>query len=212
MSLSFFVFNALPADARNCVTVSDSWPAEEYKDIDSSNFLKWFETHAPGGDDPEKFEAAKKKVNRIARDNARTPVQWSSGHEAGFTTGKPWMRVNDNYTEVNVEDEEKDSESVLHFWRKCIETRKQHPQLFGRGDFVDLDFENPHTISYIKKSREKGSTQQAYVVCNFSQTQQAINVPDELKDKKLEILLATEPSNASKDKLNAYEGRVYLSQ
>ena len=61
---------------------------------------------------------------KMSRDNARTPMQWSGGKNAGFTLGTPWLKVNSNYPEINVENQEKDSNSVLNYYRKLVALRK----------------------------------------------------------------------------------------
>ena len=69
-----------------------------------------------------------------SRDHARTPMQWSSDENAGFSTGKPWIEVNPNYKTINVEAEEKNENSVLNFFKKMIALRHEHPA-FVYGDF-----------------------------------------------------------------------------
>jgi oligo-1,6-glucosidase len=64
-------------------------------------------------------------IQRTSRDNARTPMQWTAGENAGFTTGKPWLKVNGNHTEVNVEREETREDGPLAFWKRMIALRKQ---------------------------------------------------------------------------------------
>ena len=70
-----------------------------------------------------------KMIQRTSRDNGRTPMQWSKEKNAGFSTGKPWLKVNGNYTEVNVETERADPNGVLAFWKQMISLRKTHPVL-----------------------------------------------------------------------------------
>lgn len=69
-----------------------------------------------------------------ARDNARTCMQWSAADNAGFTTGKPWFHVNPNYTQINVEAEESDPDSLLNYYRKVIALRKEYKEtaIYGR--------------------------------------------------------------------------------
>ncbi len=73
-------------------------------------------------------------IKRTSRDNARTPMQWTGGENAGFTNGTPWLRVNENRTEVSVEREEQRDVGVLAFWRRMISLRKSLPALLD-GDF-----------------------------------------------------------------------------
>ena len=75
-----------------------------------------------------------RSVRAKSRDNARTPMQWNAGKNAGFTAGKPWMPVNPNYREVNVENQIRDETSVYSCYKNLIRIRKQHP-VFVDGEF-----------------------------------------------------------------------------
>ena len=70
------------------------------------------------------------------RDNARTPMQWNADKNAGFTTGEPWIKVNPNYTEINVEAQENDPGSVLNYYRALIQLRKDQ-DVIRDGDYRD---------------------------------------------------------------------------
>lgn len=86
-------------------------------------------------------------VNRFSRDNARTPMQWNSGPNAGFTTGKPWLSINENFVTLNVADEEQDKNSVLNFYRTLIELRQNSTALNG-GELEIILEEHPQVIGY----------------------------------------------------------------
>lgn len=90
---------------------------------------------------------AMKVCSRMSRDNARTPVQWTGGENAGFTTGTPWLKVNSDYKEINVESQEKDEASVLNYYRRLIALRKseEYKEVFTYGEFEPA-FENTDTI------------------------------------------------------------------
>ncbi len=91
---------------------------DEYNDI---NTIDQYHTARDAGlTDKEALEAC----SRLSRDNARTPMQWNTQENAGFTTGTPWLKVNDNYTEINVETQDTDPDSVLNYYRKLIALRK----------------------------------------------------------------------------------------
>ena len=79
-----------------------------------------------------------KMANKASRENARTPVQWNSEKNAGFTTGEPWFPVNENYTEVNVEAQEKDPESLLNLVRSVTALRAQEEDLQADAPFEAL--------------------------------------------------------------------------
>src|SRR5699024_5061270 len=77
-------------------------------------------------------------INTKGRDNARRPVAWTSENNGGFTTGTPWLALNPNYTEINVEDTLKDNNSIFYTYQKLIKLRKDNPIVVW-GDFELLD-------------------------------------------------------------------------
>ena len=124
----------------------------------------------PGNE--EKQALARKIMQKKSRDNARTPVQWTSEAHAGFTSadGKPWMRVNDDFKHINAAaqlDNPNPSPgtfSVHAFWKRGLECRKENKDVFVYGDFEMLDFENKKVVAYKRWSKEK-----AFItVLNFS--------------------------------------------
>jgi alpha-glucosidase len=93
-------------------------------------------------------------VHEFSRDSARTPMQWNAEKNAGFTSGKPWLPVHDDYESVNVEVQEKDADSVLNWFRKLAEIRKEYPVL-ETGDFEEILTDDPDLIGYIRKEGEE---------------------------------------------------------
>lgn len=130
---------------------------EEYRDVETLNAYK--EVVEKNGDIPDFI----KSVISNGRDNARTPIQWSSDEQAGFSKGEPWIKVNPNHTEINVADQEEDSESVLNFYRKAIATRKRFTTL-TYGDFELIEEEHPSVFAYKRSDSEA----EFLVVINFS--------------------------------------------
>jgi len=101
---------------------------EDWKDFEAINDYEVLQTmmHLPKG-------IAKKVVQKMTRDQARTPMQWSSKENAGFSSYKPWMVINPNYTLINVEEQLSDSDSILNFTRNCINLYKSDDCLaFGK--------------------------------------------------------------------------------
>lgn len=149
-----------------------SWPAEEYKDIEAMNY--WKKMQERYSHDKKALEEAKWNLQRKSRDNARTPVQWNGGANAGFCdeATTPWMRVNDDYGTVNAEaqrkhsSDEDDQLSVLQFWKRGIENRKANKDVFIYGDFACLDEEHEDVFAY-KRWSEAGDA--FIVVLNFSE-------------------------------------------
>jgi oligo-1,6-glucosidase len=151
----------------------------------------------------ETFLAATAKVSR---DNARTPMQWDSSPEAGFTTGThPWLAVNPNYPQINAADESKDQNSVLNYTRRMIALRAKTPA-FVYGDFQDLDPQHPHVFAY---TRTLGADK--YLVLeNFSSASVPYTLPDGLKAGHL--LLSDYPTHEEQTTtltLAPWESRIY---
>lgn len=92
-------------------------------------------------------EQAMAFVNRFSRDNARTPMQWNASKNAGFTAGKPWLSINENYTKINVEAEENDSQSVLNFYRTLIKLRSEKKPLH-EGNLTVHMAEHEQVLAY----------------------------------------------------------------
>ena len=94
---------------------------------------------------------------KMSRDNARTPMQWSGGKNAGFTLGTPWLKVNSNYPEINVENQEKDSNSVLNYYRKLVALRKSpaYREVFTYGRFVPAYEDTESVMAYYHVEEKK---------------------------------------------------------
>lgn len=116
---------------------------------------------------------------KMSRDNARTPMQWDSSPNAGFTTGTPWLKVNKNYPEINVAAQENDPDSVLNYYRRLTALRKspEYRQLFTYGKFRPA-FENSHRI--LAYYREKDN-QRVLVAANFGREKQHLHLPGTVK-------------------------------
>jgi oligo-1,6-glucosidase len=149
-------------------------------------------------------KAAMEGIQKVGRDNSRTPVHWNAGPHAGFSTVKPWIRVNDTYTEINVEAQQKDPTSVLAFWKRMLKLRKQHADVLIQGNFEVQDYENLATFTYLKEKNGK----KVLVVLNFTDEEQPVDVPETLKHSKLQLLIGT--IDKPGEKLAAWEGRAYL--
>lgn len=178
--------------------VPRDWPIEEYLDINTINYYKNYK-ETVGDKDLDKLLD---QINLLARDNARTPVQWDDTENAGFSTGKPWMSVNPNYKEVNAASQVNDPNSLYNFWKKALEVRKTHKDLFIYGALEILDFDNEKIFSYTKTS----GNSKAYVVLNFSND--AVKFEPLVKDD-LELAISNEELPVE-GTLNAWEGRVYI--
>jgi oligo-1,6-glucosidase len=93
--------------------------------------------------------SALRQVQLTSRDNARTPMQWTAGPHAGFTTGRPWLPVNHDHAQINADAARADTDSVFHHYRQLIALRRQHP-VMALGDFMDLLPEHPSLYAYTR--------------------------------------------------------------
>ena len=116
---------------------------------------------------------------KMSRDNARTPMQWDSSPNAGFTTGTPWLKVNDNYPEINVAAQENDPDSVLNHYRRLTALRKspEYRQLFTYGKFRPAFEKSYRVLAYY---REKDN-QRVLVAANFGREKQHLHLPGAVK-------------------------------
>lgn len=141
----------------------------EYDDISTKN--EYANAIAAGCSEAEALEAC----YRFSRDNARTPMQWDDSANAGFTEGTPWLKVNPNYTRVNVAAQERDENSVLHYYRKLIALRKSedYREVFTYGDVTPLWDTEDDILAYRRSLNGK----EAMVVANFAPTEKCLKDP-----------------------------------
>ncbi len=173
----------------------------EFKDVVTFNNEKLFKKF---GFSEEQYL---KIANKTSRENARTPVQWDSSAYGGFSTTEPWFSVNPNYTEINVEEAEKDPDSILNYYRKLLKVR-QNSELFLYGAFKDLLPKDEKIYCY---ERTLG-TEKALIICSFSDTMCTFRTPGDYDLEKGELLLCNYPDAPAKAHICAlrpYEARVY---
>ena len=144
------------------------------------------------------------KMWRSSRDGARSPVQWDSSPNAGFTTGTPWFYVNQNYPEINVEKQNTDPNSVLNFYRKAISLRKALPVV---KEGIYKEHFHSHPKQYIYSREMEG--QKLLVICAFSDKSQKMKLPKGFDLTTAECILHNYP-RCNSSILRPYETRVYL--
>ncbi|PWJ50482.1 alpha,alpha-phosphotrehalase [Faecalicatena contorta] len=154
------------------------FPLEDYKDVETINMVQ--EKLAAGWS----MEKIMKGIYAKGRDNARTPMQWSAKEYAGFTNGTPWIKVNPNYSEINVEKELSIEESIFSFYQSLIQIRKTY-DIISEGDFKLLAEEDARIFSYVRT----WNGQELYVVGNF--TGEEVVCPSEISKlvKNTDIIL-----------------------
>lgn len=163
-----------------------------YQDV---AFRNRYEERVAGGEDPEVVLSS---MQLLARDNSRTPMQWDGTHAAGFTSGKPWLAVNPNYTDINVAQAEADPSSVLAFYRALIQMRKDHP-IMVYGTYRDLALHDPYL--YIYERELEGEVWRIVLNVHDEPMQTAFVLS---QDK---LLVSNYPDIS--DELRPYEARVY---
>ncbi|TKA28678.1 hypothetical protein B0A50_03005 [Salinomyces thailandicus] len=176
LSGTLYVYQGEELGMRN---LPASVPIEEYKDVESINYYKKMTSLYPN--DAEKEKWARHVLQRKARDHSRTPVQWSAEANAGFCAPEtqPWMVVNSDYKTVNADAQRKfsspESLSVLQFWKRGLQQRKENKDCFIYGDFELLDTQTEAVFAYKRKSKER-----AFVtVLNFTGKEVEWQVPDQ---------------------------------
>jgi oligo-1,6-glucosidase len=175
----------------------------DYRDIWTRNAYR--ELVEDQGMDPQ---AALELAHRKSRDNARTPMQWDDGENAGFTSGTPWIEVNPNYREINVARAIADPQSIFHYYRRLIRLRKANPVVVhGRYALILEDDESIYAFT-----RTLGDDR-LLVILNFTAGTPVFALPDDLPAAGGEVLIANYPVDPAEDlrrlALRPYEARVY---
>ncbi len=172
---------------------------EQYQDIVAKNGYE--KTLNEGGDIKEYMAT----LNFMSRDNGRTPMQWNTSEHAGFTDGTPWLPVNDNYKEINVEVQENDPNSPLNYFRKMVELRKTNPVLIY-GDY-ELVFPDHEKVYAYTRSLED---QKMLILLNFSEDEVQLNLPEGLnKGDVLINNLAEVKKEGNLLNLQAYQAVIF---
>lgn len=175
----------------------------DYRDVESINYYNILKKQGI------KKEEIIKILRSKSRDNSRTPMQWDSTDNSGFTTGKPWINVSKNYKKINVENAIKDKESVFYHYKKLIEIRKTE-DVVPYGDYKILLEAHPNIYGYTR--RYKNET--LLVVNNFYSQEVVLDLSNELDSNSNDIkILLSNYKDSSIDlsdlKLRAYESIVY---
>ena len=149
-----------------------------------------------------------KLANKASRENSRTPVQWNSEKNAGFTDGEPWFPVNDNYREINVADQENDPDSLLNFYRKLIAFRKANKVVLY-GDYYEHYKKDKQFYVYERNYLNK----KLLVICSFSKDQRRFDAPGGVSLKNGVLVFCNYEMNqivSNGFTARPYELRVYL--
>lgn len=144
-----------------------------------------------------------KSIYAKGRDNARTPMQWDDSANAGFTTGTPWIKVNDNYGKINAKSQVDDPDSIFSCYKKLVQLRKDYP-VFVDGKFTLLLEDDENIFAYSRKNEEKTMI----VVCNFFDKE--IPMPLAKECEGMEVLISNYKDTSDMSVLRPYEARMYI--
>ena len=193
-----FMLRGLPFIYQGQELGMENVPFKSIDEVDDISTLDEYKVALDAGLAPD---AALKTVARRSRDNARTPMQWSDGKNAGFTTGTSWLRVNPNYTAINVEKEAQDPDSVLNFYKKLIALRKdpEYKETVVYGALEPFMEERHNLMAYYRKWDKT-----LLVVGNYQWDEQEIELPGACK----KVLINNYPDvviDGNKIKLHGYQ-------
>ena len=143
------------------------------------------------------------QIRRVGRDNSRTPMQWNKSKNAGFTDFHPWIKINENYTEINVEESERDVNSILNYYKKITKLRRSSDVL-NYGSFSEILEEDNQVFAFYREY----NGEKILVLLNFTDEISKVNITSEidtLSDGNYEILLSNYNRVKIEFKLEAYE-------
>ena len=176
---------------------------DDYRDIQTLNLYR--EMVDEKGLSPEELMPI---VHAKSRDNARTPMQWHAGPNAGFTTGTPWIKVNPNYTEINVEQSLADPNSVFYYYRELIQLRKANPVIVHGA--YDLLLDDDEAIYAFTRTL---AHDRLLIILNFTGDTPVFSLPGDLKFSGKALLISNYPVDEAQPlramTLRPYEARVY---
>lgn len=180
---------------------------EDYRDISAINRYK--EEVEVKGRDKDSFMDY---LHELSRDNARTPMQWDSSQNAGFTDPevKTWIKVNPRYKEINVKSQINDQNSIFNYYRTLINIRKENDiVVYGKYDLILEDDEEIY--AYTRTLDDK----KLLIICNFTLNRPTFCLPEDIKYSSFKKVISNydkSDDGIEKIKLDPYECRVYMLQ
>ena len=168
---------------------------DDYNDVETLN--SWNEAQSNSEDMTEFL----KKVHTTSRDNARTPMQWNDEKNAGFSINDPWLKVNSNYPQINVEDQEKNPNSILNYYRSMISFRKHHKTLVY-GDYECLDISNKTVFAYRRWDQDA----EYLIILNFSEEEITWNAHS--NESKYQLIISNIEETTSNFTLKPWQSKI----
>lgn len=188
-----FIFQGEEIGMTNCKFKRDEW-----RDYEAKHDYEVLQSmmHLPA-------KVAEAIINKMTRDHARTPMQWDNSSNAGFSDVKPWIKVNENYTQISVMDQLMKQNSILGFYKLMIDLYHQHP-VFANGQYYELCEKHPKVIAY----RRFDETENLAVFINLSKSETPIYFPEEMADAAILLSNYTDTRLSVEVKLRPYEAFV----
>ncbi len=170
---------------------------ENYADVSSINNFNSYHLK-------ESIEKRLKRIHLSSRDSSRTPMQWTADKYAGFSTHEPWFYVNRNHVYVNVDEEEHNESSLLNFYRKCLQIRKNSKTLIY-GKYKEYFPKDPYIYMY-----ERSLEGMHYlIICSFAKHTLKVRIPKNLAEVKLKLVISNYAGLRHSTYFAPYEARVY---
>lgn len=190
----YFMLKGLPFIYQGQEIGMENMKFNSIEDVDDVSTLDEYQVALNAGLGEEE---AFRRVAAFSRDNARTPMQWTDGKNAGFTEGTPWLRVNPNCSRINVKDQEKNAGSVLSFYKKLTALRKseEYKETVVYGEFVPYLEQEKNLIGYFREGEKK-----LLILANFQKAPREVELPGSVKKVLLNNL----------EDLTLNENRIHL--
>ena len=171
----YFMLKGLPFIYQGQEIGMENMKFNSIEDVDDVSTLDEYQVALNAGLGEEE---AFRRVAAFSRDNARTPMQWTDGKNAGFTEGTPWLRVNPNCSRINVKDQEKNAGSVLAFYKKLTALRKaeEYKETVVYGEFVPYLEQEKNLIGYFREGEKK-----LLILANFQKAPREVELPGSVK-------------------------------
>lgn len=176
---------------------------QDYRDVETIQYYKILKEEGRSKEDIIKILQSK------SRDNSRTPMQWNTGENGGFTLGEPWIPISENYKDINVEKALKDKGSVFYYYKKLIQLRKDY-NIISHGDFKPILEEHEEIFAYIRNYENE----KLLVINNFFDKDTVFKLPKSIdyEEWNVEVLISNYEEvskNIDNIKLRPYESIVY---
>ena len=177
LATMYFMLRGLPFIYQGQEIGMENVEFQSISEVDDISTLDEYQVALDAGLTPD---AALKAVNRVSRDNARTPFQWDASANAGFTTGTPWLKVNRNYTKINLESQKNDPDSVYQYYRRLLALRKDpaYSKTVVYGDLLPVFEDQDRVMAYYRKSAD----QTLLVIGNYKTQPQTLTLPSKIKN------------------------------